>query len=203
MNILSLKEASRYPFAPSQPYLSKLAKSEDRPDFFIRDAYGWKVNGDSPKWLEYLKKRQAKAESAAPKGTPQPQEPVDIEQVSRSMAELQRAKLEEDITKLEIGNQHAQLKLENVSEDLIDFDLAESIFTGYLDAAEKASTEGTEALREDLRDILSDAIESGDADEAAALVVKAITRKSESAIKQAKHETREALERRRAEEETK
>jgi hypothetical protein len=159
MNPVSLNYASHLPGAPTRQNLSLLSKKDNPPGYLINDGTGWKVDIDDPEWIEYtearLEKEKSKPVTKKPQKKPQKKPKQKIvyvqppeqkkkenqkikyreksEKDRESLAELQRQKLEKEIENKEIANQHAYLKLKSASHDIIDFRLAEFLFTGYLE----------------------------------------------------------------------
>ena len=136
MLFLSIYQASQVPFSPSRVYLSRIAKKEDRPEYFVKDGDSWVVDIEHPSWIHFLENRKEKLEGSKSTSAKIPNnETAPKVETGRSTAELKLQKLEEEVKEKEIRNEILFLEMQKKSGSIIDFNLANYLFFSYMEKA--------------------------------------------------------------------
>ena len=150
MSPLSIYQAAQIEGAPTRAYLSRLAKKENRPAFFLKDGDSWVIDIDCSTWKELIKRRAKKAPTAGTSKTKQSKSskteskkntskreseigstPID----GKSIFQLKLKKLEADVKEKEIKNEISYLEMQKKSGNIIDFNLANYLFFSYMEKA--------------------------------------------------------------------
>lgn len=146
MMLVTQSEAAKYPNAPPKSYLYIECNKANPPAYFVLDDGYWKIDISHPEWCELLEFRKNKEKKKTSKKAPEislldikdPETKAKMEQLHIESA---MAKLRDPILKAENLSykiEQEKLKLEKEAGNLIDFELAEYLFFGYI---ERANTE--------------------------------------------------------------
>lgn len=189
------------PGAPTRQYLCKISHSQNPPKYMDTDAEGWKVDIDSRAWLSFLEKRSGikpnqkprKKHEVLPAKTKNKKKLQEEKPQLRDAANLQIQKLQEEIRKKQLENETLFLKLRKESGNVIDFGLAEYMFSGYLEKInlEKLRFPGKiepaiEGVITDLMRSIKTGAEHKSSKEVARQITKLIIREEETIIRETK-----------------
>jgi len=151
MSPLSIYQAAQIEGAPTRAYLSRLAKKENRPAFFLKDGDSWVIDVDCSTWKELIKRRAKKAPTTGTSKTKQSKSSKTESKEKKtfkgeseignnplegkSIFQLKLKKLEEDVKEKEIKNEISYLEMQKKSGNIIDFNLANYLFFSYMEKA--------------------------------------------------------------------
>ena len=119
MDLISMYQASKMPGAPPKQTLSIQSQLQEPPPYFQLDDGTWKIDTENKEWLKLVKKRISKKIS-------------DIQTGQETTRSLQTELLKEKINWQKTENSLKLLKLEKEENKVIDFDLANYLFFGFM-----------------------------------------------------------------------
>ena len=161
MTLKTQHAASQIQGAPSKPYLSKMAHSNNCPKYFVNIDGRLKIDIDHPDWLALIEKRLYEIRAGSMKGKSADQKLKDIAKKNKKRKknpvkeDPQEEELDEDniirksiyakakqeilkAEQLEYKNQQERLKLKKESMNLIEYQFAEYAFFSFMERSNQA-----------------------------------------------------------------